>query len=85
MCQNLNANNDIVIILTATDAMWLSRGPENHQASIGVIWIGTGMLIVMKQSKHGQDGLLVTQKTFSQLGLWKNFPQTEKFLLLKIW
>ena len=32
-----------------------TRGPEKHQAAIGVIWIGTGMLIVM-QAKQARAG-----------------------------
>ena len=32
-----------------------TRGPEKHQAAIGVIWIGTGMLIVMK-TKQARAG-----------------------------
>ena len=37
------------------------------------------------ESKSSLGRISTQTKTFSQLGLWKNFPQAEKFLFLKIW
>ena len=66
-----------------------TRGPEKHQAAIGVIWIGAGMLIVMK-AKQARAGWSAshTKDLFTIGSVKKNFPQAEKFLmflLLKIW